>query len=158
MDYSLENPLQYFPDAEKVKGMYGNKYMDYANIGDFDANMPINKEAVQQCSGLGMNPFQIEMNGFEGMANANQMPTNPSLGMANMAPQSMSAMNGLSLQNLPSPRLGTVSQSSFNNLPNDRVSQSLPSKNAISEICTTNQPMNASLRNSYSGGNYYFLK
>jgi hypothetical protein len=166
MDTNMDQSLQFVSIAETNRDQMSTRAGDFINSGELEKHMPMAMEMIMNSGGLGLNPFP------SGMPTSNQIPSSQIPANAenlsaipkqnefqSEARSPQSNMGLMPMNNMPTQSLGEIASkvSSAANTSNG-ASKAMPEQKVLSEPCTVNQPMNASLRDNYSIGTFYFLK
>ncbi len=161
MDGTINNFANYYSSAESNREVYSKDAGDFANSGEIDKYMPKIMEMIMQSHNLASNSFPSGMPNSDQLQNSSgKIPPMPENGtMSSVANAVPSGVSGMPFTGVPTGI--PVQMPSFNN-PDSNVSgktkRHMPEQKVLTEPCTINQPMNSSLRDSFSIGTFYFLK
>ena len=130
MDTNSDQAMQYFSMANKHREANPTTVGDFASSEELNQHLRKAMEMKEQlCGGLGMNPFSQQMgeSAKEVVSRTEKVPVQAQAMSSKGSPLSPPAM-----------------------------AQSFE-KQVLMEPCPVNTPLNASLREAYTKGNFYFL-
>jgi hypothetical protein len=154
--------------ADANQRLNSNQSGDFTNSAELSEGLAHVSNMIVHHNSLGMAPDK----GMNAMPNvqSGQMPSGMPSGnpgsIPGAMPTSMPGGNYLSGMPVPTPSTDMVSgyvNPRMNMMANPSVSAapqgtgSMPKQEVLMEPCTINQPINSSLRENFSTGNFYFL-
>ena len=157
----MEPTLQFISSAAEQRENLSNKSGDFANSEDLKSYMPKLIESIMMFENTGIGPFPSGIPDPQSVSvpeNNLSLPENISIEKEMRSGQfDGSSMLKNGIRQLP----GDLNMAA-SLLPNDKLIHhqpySIPPRQVLSEPCTLSQPINASLRDAYSTGTFYFLK
>jgi hypothetical protein len=153
MENAYNEAKPFLSDAKNNGSMVSPAACDFANLGGLEKQMPLTAQLLQQTGGLQPELLQQPQN-FSQALSASRMAAQRAKGFLPENKQAL--MHGISSM-IPFP--GILPAMGMTDVTNEiKASAQMPKKNILFEACMINQPLNASLREQWSTGTYYFLK
>ncbi len=141
MENAYKKAMPFLSDAKNSTGSVSNAAGDFVNAGEMEKYLPLAMKLFQQ-----MRSSQPEW--VQQQQNSLQDTRFFSLGNEQA---SMCRTNSIK-------QLGTMPEMEITQATDEKKQPQMPPKNILFEACMTSQPLNASLRETWSTGTYYFLK